>query len=175
MVSDVIWVVIYAKPPNAPLRPIFNERTRMGADMMYIRRFGQSKAMAQGDRVVIHFGGPRGSDPYAQYLVQAGYVTETARPLNLQDVQNFRTLLNLTCEGFPHFQTDVRLLPLQGIIRYQLFEPPAGVRPLPRPYPPPKPGQNFIRLTPEHPAYPQIDSWWHQVVPKGHTAKNKAP
>ncbi len=168
MVSTVIWVVIYAKPPNGPLRLLFDERTRVGADMMYIRRFGQARAMAVGDRVVIHFGGPRGSDPYAQYIVQAGCVKEAAMPITQQDAQNLRALLDFTHQGFPHFQTDMPLLGQQGIIFYHLFSPPPGVETLPRPYPPPKRGDNFIRLLPEHLAYPQIDSWWRKIVPKGH-------
>ena len=167
MVSSVIWVVIYARP-EVPLRPLFDERTRVGADMMYMRRFGQAKAMSVGDRVVIHFGGPKRTDRYAQYLVQAGCVMERARPITQQDAQNLKTLLDLTCEMFPDFQRAPGLLERQGIIFYHLFSPPPGIGPLPRPYPQPKAGDNFIRLLPERPEYPQVDSWWRKVVPKSY-------
>jgi hypothetical protein len=172
MVSSVIWVVIYARPRReVRLRPLFNERARVSADMMYPRRFSQATAMAKGDRVVIHFGGPKGSDPWAGCLVQAGCVKEPPRNLNQQDAQEFKPLLDLTCEMFPYFQTDPGLFERQGIIFYQLFNPPPGVRILPRPYPPPMPGMNFKRFLPEDPEYQQIDAWWHAVVPRGQCGK----
>ena len=172
MVSSVIWVVIYARPkPDVRLRPLVDERLRVGADMMYIRRFQDAKKMAKGDRLVIHFGGPKGSDPWAQHLVQAGCVKEPARNLNQRDVQEFRTLLDLTCKMFPDFQTAQGLLERQGIIFYQLFNPPPGIRILPRPYPQPRAGDNFKHFLPEDPEYPQIDAWWHAVVPIGQCGK----
>jgi len=169
MVSSIIWVVIFARPRReVPLRPLYDERIRVGADMMYIRRFNQAKAISVGDRVVIHFGGPKASDPLAQYLVQAGCVKEQARLITQKDAQNFKTLLDLTCEMFPHFQTMPGLLERQGIIFYNFFSPPADIGPLPIPYPSPMPGNNFIKLLPGCPEYPLIDSWWRRVVTKGY-------
>lgn len=172
MVSSVIWVVIYARPRRElRLRPLFDERGRVGADMMYMRRFGQATKMAKGDRVVIHYGGPQRSDIYAQHLVQAGCVKEPARNLTQQDAHKYKTLLDLTCEMFPYFQTDQGLLERQGIIFYQLFNPPPGVRILPIPFPPPMPGMNFKSFLPDDPEYQQIDAWWHAVVPRGQCGK----
>ena len=172
MLSSVIWVVIYARPRReVPLRPLIDERARVGADLMYSKRFQYARALVEGDRVVVHFGGPSGSDPLAQHLVQAGCVIEVARPLNQRDLQQFGTLLKLTIEMFPHFQTTPGLLERQGIIRYRLFSPPPGVRPLPRPYLQPMPGMNFKRLLPEDPEYPQVDAWWGAVVPSDHCGK----
>ena len=172
MVSNVIWVVIYARPRReVSLRPLIDERARVGADLMYINRFQDAKALETGDRIVVHFGGPSGSAPYAQHLVQAGCVTEKARPLNQRDLQKFGTLLTLTVEMFPHFQTAPGLLERQGIIQYHLFSPPPDVRPLPRPYPQPMLGMNFKQLLPGDPEYPQVDAWWHAVVPRGQCGK----
>lgn len=164
LTESTIWVVIYARPSNGSLRPLFTERTNVGADMMYPRRFAQSKAMQNGDRIAIHFGGPRGSDAFAQHLVQAGYVKEPARPLNQEDIRQHSLLVELTKVVFPFFQTDPSLLARQGIIFYQLFEPPENIGPLPRPYLPPKVGDNFIKLMPGDPVYNQVDNWWRSVV-----------
>ena len=154
-----------------PLRPLFDERFRVGADLMYIRRFGQSLRLEVGDRILDHFGGPKGSDPWAGYLVQAGCVTEKARPLTEEDLLAFPQLLKLTKEMFPDFQTAPGLLQRQGIIRYKRFRPPSDVAILPRPYPPPKPGDNFLKFLPDDPEYPQLDAWWHAVVPGGECGK----
>lgn len=166
LTESTIWVVIYAKPYNGSLRPLLNERTNVGADMMYPRRFAQSKAMKNGDRIAVHFGGPRGSDALAQHLVQAGYVKETARPLNQEDIRRYSLLTELTKAAFPFFQMDPSLLARQGIIFYQLFEPTEQVGPLPRPYLPPKVGDNFIKLIPGDPVYHQVNNWWCNVVLK---------
>jgi hypothetical protein len=170
MVSKVIWVFIYARPRReVPLKPLADERARVGAELMYIRRFRQALALSKGDRVVIHFGGPRGSDPFAGHLVRAGCVEEPARPLTQSDARDpgLKRLLDLTIQMFPDFQTAPGLFERQGIIRYRLFDPPPGVSPLPRPFPPPRPGMNFIRLMPEDPEYQVVDPWWHAVVPRG--------
>lgn len=164
LTESTIWVVIYAKPSNGILRPLFAERTKVGADMMDPRRFAQSKAMKTGDRIAIHFGGPRGSDILAQHLVQAGYVKEAARPLTQEDIRQYSLLVNLTKQAFPFFQTDPSLLERQGIVFYQLFEPPEQIGPLPRPYLPPKLGDNFIKLVPSDPVYRQVNNWWRSVV-----------
>ncbi len=164
MTESTIWVVIFARPSNGSLRPLFTERSNVGADMMYPRRFAQSKAMKKGDRIAIHFGGPRGSDAFAQHLVQAGYVKEPARPLNQEDIRQYSLLAELTKGAFLFFQTDPSLLARQGIIFYQLFEPSDNIRPLPRPYLPPKVGDNFIKLVPGDPAYNQVNNWWCSVV-----------
>jgi hypothetical protein len=176
MPSTVIWAVLYSIPKEArqrglSLRPLVNERFRVGADMMYIRRFGQAMRLAKGDRVVINFGGPSGSDRHAGYIIQAGCVKEVARHLREQDRQDFALLLKLTCEMFPHFQTEPGLFERQGIIRYDLFNPPPDVQPLPRPFPPPMPGMNFIPLLPGDPEYSQLDRWWNAVVLRGQCGK----
>lgn len=176
MVSSVIWVVIYAKPPNAGLYPIFQERSRVGADMMYPRHFAQARALAQRDRVVVHFGGPAGSNPYAQHLVLAGCVRNVARSLHQQDAQMFPNLFFLAAQGFPFFpQSPSALTGEEGIIFYELYDPPPSVRPLPRPYPPPKRGDNFKpKLVPDDFIYQVVDAWWHSIVPKGCCAVTKS-
>jgi len=172
MVSAVIWVVIHARPKReVPLRPLFDERFRVGADLMYVNRFQDASALELGDRIVDHFGGPSGSDPWAQYIVQAGCVTERARPLSQKDLGEYPELFRLTIQMFPHFQTAPGLLERQGIIKYQRFRPPPGVALLPRPYQQPRPGDNFKRFVPGDPEYPQIDAWWYAVVPRGECGK----
>lgn len=168
MLDSPIWVVVFAKPPNAPLGPIMEERLRLGVDMMYVNRFEEAKALPLGGRVVWHFGGPRGSDRRAQYLVGAGCVQESARPLTQEDTRRFRHLLDLTKEGFPHFQIESPLLERQGIMTFEIFQPLPDAGFLPRPFLPPKPGQNFLQMRPSAPEYGQIDGWWRKVVPKGH-------
>jgi len=168
MVSDVIWVAIYARPRReVPLRPLMEERFRVGADLMYTRRFQKAIALQVGDRKLSFFGGPSGSNPDAQHLVYAGCVTQKARPLEQADLKDYPELFRLTIEMFPHFQTAPGLLERQGIIKYQLFRPPPGVMPLPRPFQQPRPGDNFKRFVPSDPEYPQLDDWWHAVVPRG--------
>jgi hypothetical protein len=134
---------------------------------MYIRRFHQSLRLEMGDRILDHFGGPKGSDLWAGYIVQAGYVTEKARHLIQSDLSIFPELFRLTIEMFPDFQKEPGLLERQGIIRYRRFRPPLGVSILPRPYLPPKPGNNFLKFLPSDPEYNQLNSWWHAVVRRG--------
>ncbi len=172
MVSDVIWVAVYARPRReVPLRPLVEERFRVGADLMYVNRFQDAKALQVGDRIEILFGGPSGSDPYAQHLVQAGCVTERARPLNQADLEEYQELFSLAMKMFPHLQTAPGLLERQGIIKYQLFRPPPGVMPLPRPFQQARQGDNFKRFVLGDPEYPQLDAWWHTVVPRGQCGK----
>lgn len=172
MVSSVIWVVIHARPrAEVPLRPLFDERFRVGADLMYVKRFRQATALDVGDRIVDHFGGPLGSDPWAQHVVQAGCVIERARPLTQKDLAQYPELFRLTIEMFPRFQTAPGLLERQGIIGYRRFRPPPGVALLPIPYQPPMRGNNFKRFSPGDPEYPQLDAWWHAVVPQGQCGK----
>jgi hypothetical protein len=159
-----IAVAVFAKPTNAPLGPIMEERLRLGVDMMYMNRFQEAKALRAGARVVWHFGGPRGSDRRAQYLVAAGCVKEPARPLTQEDARRFRHLFDLTKDGFPFWQVESPLLERQGIMTYDIFEASPDVELLPRPYQPPKPGQNFIPLGPSAPEFGQVDAWWHRVV-----------
>ena len=168
MLNSIIWVVLFARPrKDLSLRPLYNERIRVGADMMYLRRFSQAKGMSVGDRVIVQYGGPKGSDPLAQYLVQAGCVEEAARNLTQRDAEKYKTLLGLTCEMFPEFQTAPGLFERQGIIKYRLFTPPPNVTPLFRPYPQPMPGDNFKQFLPGSPEHPLLDDWWRNVVPKG--------
>ncbi|HAZ32181.1 MAG TPA: hypothetical protein DCY61_05770 [Dehalococcoidia bacterium] len=170
MVSSIIWVVIHARK-EVPLRPLFDQRFRDGADLMYVNRFQNASALEVGDRIVDHFGGPSGSDPWAQHIVQAGCVIEKARPLNQGDLEKYPMLFCLTIEMFPYFQTAPGLLERQGIIKYRQFRPPPGVVLLPRPYRQPRPGDNFKRFIPGNPEYPQLDAWWHAVVPRGQCGK----
>jgi hypothetical protein len=172
MLSSIIWVVLFARPrKDLSLRPLYNERVRVAADMMYIRRFSQARGMSVGDRVVVQFGGPKGSDPLAQYLVQAGCVEEEARNLNQGDAEKYKMLLDLTIEMFPEFQTAPGLFERQGIIKYRLFSLPRNVSPIFRPYPQLMPGDNFKQFVPGDPEYPLLDEWWHRVVPKGQCGK----
>lgn len=172
MVSSVIWVVIHARPkPEVPLRPLFDERFRVGADLMYVKRFQEFSDLEVGDRIVDHFGGPSRSDPWAQYVVQAGCVTEKARHLNHADLGEYAELVRLTKEMFPHFQIDSGLFERQGIIKYRRFRPPLGVAILPRPYEQPRPGNNKKKFVPNDPEYPQLNAWWHAVVPRGQCGK----
>jgi hypothetical protein len=172
MISKVIWVVIHARPRReVPLRPLFDERFRVGADLMYENRFQDASALEVGDRIVDHFGGPLGSDVWAQHVVQAGCVTKKARPLSQKVLVEYQRLFELTKQMFPPFQTAPGLLERQGIIRYRQFRPPLGVSPLPRPYRQPRSGDNFKRFSPDDPEYPQLDAWWHAVVPRGECGK----
>lgn len=170
MANELIWVVVYAKPPKSQLAPLFDERARAGAEVMRPRRFKQAQQMAIRDRIVVHFGGPWGSDPRIQHLVLAGCVKEAARPLTLQDAEHYPRLIALTAEGFPGFPrdlTDRESVERQGIIFYEWHAPPPTVGYLPIPYAPPMPSNNFIPLRPGQPAYHQVRDWWRQVVPKG--------
>lgn len=173
MRSSAIWVVIHARPRrDVRLRPLFDERFAVGADLMYTNRFQDALALECGDRIVDHFGGPSGSDPWAQCVVQAGYVIEKARPLRQGDLEEYRRLFLLTKEMFPHFQSEAGLLERQGIMKFLRFRPPTGVHPLPRPYRQPMPGDNFKRFAPGDPEYPQLDRWWRAVVPPEHQVEH---
>jgi len=161
MISDVIWVVIFAVPPAGSLEEIFQLRDRLKVDVMYENRHNQAQALKQGDRVVVHYGGPRQSSPLAQHLVRAGCVKEVARAITPGDERTWGELLSISRTMFPFRQ-------ITGIMFYEWFAPTAEVGPLLRPYSAPKRGANFIKLTPESPAYHQVDQWWHRVIPKGH-------
>lgn len=171
MVSRVIWVVVFAVPPEGrnrgkgttvDLEYIFNLRDALMADVMYENRHNEALAMQVGDRIVVHFGGPRYSHSLSQHLVRAGYVKEKARAITPADESDpkLRPLIALTRAMFTYG-------PITGIIFYQWW-PPKEVGTLPRPYPPPKPGTNFIQLLPGNSAYDKVDEWWRKVVPRGH-------
>lgn len=171
MPTDVIWVVIHARPRReVPLKPLFDERYRIQADLMYTNRFEDASVLEVGDRILDHFGGPSGSHPWAQHIVQAGRVIEKARRLRQGDLEQYRELFHLTKQMFPHFQEEPGLLERQGIVRFIRFRPPPGVPPLPRPYRQPMPGDNFKKFTPTDPEYRQLDTWWHTVVSAGESA-----
>ena len=161
MASEVIWVVVFAVPPAGSLAKIFEVRDHLRSDVMRETRHEQAKALQVGDRMVAHFGGPVGTHPWAQHLVRAGCVKEAARSLTAQDEDGaLAKLISLTRQTFPFGQ-------LTGTIVYDWYAPPSEVGPLPRPYRAPKPGNNFICLSPDHPAYRQVDEWWRRVVTRG--------
>ena len=175
MVTEVIWVVVFAVPPAGGLRNIFEVRDRLRADVMYDTRRKQALAMQVWDRIVVHFGGPKGSDPWAQHLIRAGCVKQGARNLSPQDEKGtLGELFSLTRQMFPFGE-------ITGVMFYEWFAPPPEVGPLPRPYQAPKPGKNFIELSPSHPAYAdreayreayrKVDEWWRRVVPRGHCGR----
>ena len=173
--TQVIWVVINTTPRTEYIGPLVEERIRIGVDMMYPRRFTLARKLLPGDRVVMHFGGPSQSHPKAQHLVAAGCVRETARPLTATDADCFRRLWCLTRDAYEHWPRSPEDISGQGIIFYELYRcETQGVRPLPRPFAPPKLGANFIPLDPNNPIYKcihdKVDKWWHQVVPPGRCA-----
>jgi hypothetical protein len=172
MSNSGIWVVLFARPKNnLSLRPLNDERFRVGADIMYLRRFGQAQKMKAGDRVVIQFGGPKGSDPLAGYLFLAGFVDQEARNLTPQDKTKYKRLIELTVEMFPEIQLSPGLWERQGIIGYRLFSLSPDMLPIFRPYPQLKPGDNFKKFLPETPEFPILDEWWRKVVPNSESKK----
>ena len=167
MGNDVIWIIIHDRPRReVPLRPLFDERFRLGVDLMYVNSNKEANALNVGDCIVDYFGGPPESDPWAQHIVQAGYVIERARHLHQEDLTEYPELFRLTIQMFVNFQIVPVLLERQGIIKYRRFRSPPSVVPLPWSNLQFRPGDNFKKLEPFDPEYHQLDTWWHAIVPQ---------
>ena len=168
MQDSVIWMRVDAVPPHGSLAELHRVRTEAGADVMYPRRFAQARALAVGDRVVVHYGGRKRSDSKAQRLVQGGWVGEEARPITQEDERERAALMRVSRRVWEK-EGD-----LAGIIFYDLLDPPSEVGLLPSPRRP-RTGNNFIRLERGSPGYDEANEWWHQITRRGHQATASRP
>jgi hypothetical protein len=85
--SDIIWIVVNAEDTQGKAnainaqgcRELCEARVDAQADMLYGGLLDQASRLGQGDRIVMHQGGARGSG--GQRLLAAGYVRNNVQPL----------------------------------------------------------------------------------------------